>query len=963
MRACGRCGTENPDRAKFCLECAAPLTAAASGAGEERKVVSVLFCDLVGFTASSEQADPEDVRARVRPYYQRLRDEIERYGGTVEKFIGDAVMAVFGAPVAHEDDAERAIRAGLGVLETIERLNEETPGLELSVRIGITTGEVIVALDARPEHGEAIVTGDVVNTAARLQSVAPPGGIVVGAGTYAATQDVFNFVEFEPVQVKGKADAVAVWQAMSARARFGTDMRAHTTALVGRDVEVSLVCQLFERAVRDSAAQLVTIVGEPGVGKSRLVWELENYIDDHPDLIAWRQGRCLPYGDGITFWALGEIVKAEAGILESDPPEVTAAKLERALPDEVTDRDWIRTRLGALVGLDVGLAVDQEEAFAAWRRFLEGIAATRPAVFVFEDIHWADPALLAFLEHVADWAEGVAVMLVCTARPELLERHPGWSGGTRNATTINLTALSELETGQLVAGLLERTLLPADVQAPIVERSGGNPLYAEEFVRMLKDRGLLVQRGETWALAPVDELPFPETVQALIAARLDTLSADRKALLQDAAVIGKLFWAGAVESLGGRDGRHVRDALHELSRREIVRPVRTSTIEGESEYAFLHILSRDVAYGQIPRPLRAAKHRAAAEWIEASAGERLEDVAEVLLHHVDEAHQLALAAGLEDEATAIVPHVQRYVLLAAERAARLDADRAADLYGRCLALVSPDDPDRPVLLERLGQSAFGAGRYGEAGASFAEAASLYRANGDDANAGAVLVRESRAVHRQSGVGEADRALAEAIALIEAAGSGAGLAQAYEQRANLYYVEGRDPEALEWADRALDLQRSLGLAEGVRALGVRGGVRAALGDVRGVEDLERALALAREADDTDHINQQLNNLAISVWPYEGTARALALAREGVGVARRRGHAGAAALTLATVLECLSDAGEWGELIREAETFLGGSAQHEWGRAFVRGVVALVFVARGDLAAADNLLDGLLDVVRG
>ncbi len=279
-------------------------------------------------------------------------------------------------------------------------------------------------------------------------------------------------------------------------------MRTHETHLVGRDVEVSLVRSLFERSVRDTSVQLVTIVGEPGLGKTRLVWELETFIDDYPDLVAWRQGRCLPYGDGIVFWALGEIVKADAGILESDTPDLAAAKLERAVADDEPDREWLLARVGSLVGADSGSSTEHEELFTAWRRYLEGIAATRPAVFVFEDLHWADPALLAFLRHVVEWSEGVSMMLVCTARPELLERHPDWAGGTRNATTINLAPLSAGETAELIATLLDRTLLPADVQGPIVDRCGGNPLYAEEYVRMLRDRGLLVQRGATWALAP-----------------------------------------------------------------------------------------------------------------------------------------------------------------------------------------------------------------------------------------------------------------------------------------------------------------------------------------------------------------------------------------------------------------------------------------------------------------------------
>jgi class 3 adenylate cyclase len=522
---------------------AALVEAPAAAVLEERKVVSVLFCDLVGFTAASEAADPEDVRARIRPYHARLRSEIERFGGTVEKFVGDAVMAVFGAPAAHEDDAERAVRAGLRILEAIGELNEADPALSLQVRVGINTGEAVVALGARPEEGEGIVTGDVVNTASRLQGVAPVNAVAVSEQTFRVTERVFDYEPLEPVSVKGKAAPLALYRPLAARARFGSEVtRSHATPLVGRELEKPLLIGTFERAAQQRACQLVTVVGEPGVGKSRLCMELFSYIEERPGLVRWRQGRCLPYGEGIAFWALGEIVKAECGILESDSPDEVRAKLERAIPEAEQDRSWLLARLGPLVGI-AGEPVAQEESFTAWRRFLEGLAAAGPAVVVVEDLHWADPALLAFLEHLADWAEGVPLLVLCTARPELHEQHPTWAAGLRNATMINLAPLSDQETAQLVAALLERAVLPAETQQVLLERAGGNPLYAEEFVRLLTDRGGLEGEGE---------VEVPESVQALIAARLDTLSPERKGLLQDASVIGKVFWAGALAVMGER---------------------------------------------------------------------------------------------------------------------------------------------------------------------------------------------------------------------------------------------------------------------------------------------------------------------------------------------------------------------------------------------------------------------------
>ena len=453
--------------------------------------MTVLFCDLVGFTAASEAADPEDVRARIRPYHARLRQEIERYSGTVEKFIGDAVMAVFGAPVAHEDDAERAVRAGLRILEAIGELNDQDPTLSLQVRIGIDTGEAVVALGARPEQGEGMVTGDVVNTASRLQGAAPVDGVACSVQTYRQTERVFDYEELEPVQVKGKAEPLALFRPLRPRARFGADViRTHATALVGRELEKPLLIGTFERSAQQRSCQLVTIVGEPGVGKSRLCAELFGYIEDRPGLVRWRQGRCLPYGEGIAFWALGEIVKAECAILDSDPPEQAAAKLEQALPIDDPDRPWLLARLLPLVGAG-GEPASQEESFTAWRRFLESLAASRETVLVFEDLHWADPALLSFVEHLADWSQGVPLLLLCTARPELYEQHPAWAAGLRNATTINLAPLSDEETARLFGALLERAVLPADTQRALLERAGGNPLYAEEFVRLLADRELL----------------------------------------------------------------------------------------------------------------------------------------------------------------------------------------------------------------------------------------------------------------------------------------------------------------------------------------------------------------------------------------------------------------------------------------------------------------------------------------
>ena len=508
------------------MECATALVAPTRSGAEERKVVSVLFCDLVGFTAASEHADPEDVDKMLSAYAEMARSRIEAHGGVVEKFIGDAVVGVFGVPAAHEDDPERAVRAGLRIVEDAEEL-EAVGGAPLRLRVGVNTGETLVRLGASAGLGERLLSGDAINTASRLQSVAPEMGVAVGISTYEATSVVFEYEELEPATLKGKAEPVRVFLAKSARARFGTDLtRRHDSPFIGREIDLALLKGVFDKAVASESVQLVTVVGEPGLGKSRLVAELFAYIDGRPDFTTWRQGRCLPYGEGITFWALGEILKAHSGILESDPPSVAQEKLDAVLP-EGEERAWFRQRLLPLLGIEATSSAEREELFTAWRRFLEGVAEERPTVLVFEDLHWADEAMLAFLEHLADLAEGVPLLIVGTARPELYEQHPDYGARLRNVTMINLAPLSQVETARLVSALLDATVLPVELQQPILERAGGNPLYAEEFVRLLRDRDLLERAGPSWQLKAGAEVPFPESVQALIAARLDTLEARR----------------------------------------------------------------------------------------------------------------------------------------------------------------------------------------------------------------------------------------------------------------------------------------------------------------------------------------------------------------------------------------------------------------------------------------------------
>jgi class 3 adenylate cyclase len=906
VATCPSCGKENPDDFRFCGFCAAALTARpAASVREERKVVSVLFCDLVGFTAASERADPEDVRARIRPYHARLRREIERHGGTVEKFIGDAVMAVFGAPVAHEDDAERAVRTGLRMLEAIGELNEQDPALSLRVRIGINTGEAVVALGARPEEGEGIVTGDVVNTASRLQGAASVNGIAVSEQTYRSTERVFAYEELEPVQVKGKAEPLPLYRPLTARARFGSDVtRAHTTPLVGRELEKPLLIGTFERSAQQRSCQLVTIVGEPGVGKSRLCAELFAYIDDRPGLVRWRQGRCLPYGEGIAFWALGEIVKAECGILESDAPHEAEAKLERALPHDDPDLPWLKARLAPLVGAG-GEPASQEEAFTAWRRFCESLAADGPAVLVFEDLHWADEALLSFLEQLSEWTEGVPLLVLCTARPELYERHATFGANARNAHRINLAPLTDEETARLISMLLERAVLPAETQQALLARAGGNPLYAEEFVHLLADRGERAGEAEV-----------PDSVQALIAARLDTLTPERKSLLQDAAVLGKVFWAGALAEMGALGPGEVELAMHELSRKELVRPARTSSMEGEAEYGFWHLLVRDVCYAQIPRAARAVRHRAAAAWLEGKAGERAEDLADVLAHHYQAALELARASGQAVDTAELETKTLRYLALAGERALALDVTSAEQNLARALELAPAGHPERAQLLERWAQAALQQNRLREAKEALEEALALYKERDAALDAGRVLTALANALQRL-GDPRQEEALVEALALLEAQPPGPELVAAHAQLASTRFVGAAHAEGIAAAERALGLAAELGLPEPARALGYLGSARAFLGEPEGLADMRRALELALEQGQGRTAATLHTNLAVATWQHDGPEAALAACREGIDFCERRGISERTLAIAAMSTTFLAELGQSERALAEAE----------------------------------------------
>ena len=798
MSACPSCGYGNQAGAKFCSECGAALVTVELLAREERKVVTVLFADLVGFTSRAEQLDPEDVRALLSPFYVRLRGELERFGGTVEKFIGDAVMALFGAPVAHEDDPERAVRAALAIRDWVREEGQ------IQVRLAVNTGETLVTLGAQPAQGEGMAAGDVVNTAARLQASAPVNGVLAGERTFRQTRAVIEYRPAAPVAAKGKREPVAVWEALRPRARFGVDVpHPAQTALVGRERELGVLRDLLGRVRSERSPQLVTLVGVPGIGKSRLLYELSQIAEAEPDLISWRQGRSLPYG-GVSFWALAEMVKAQAGILEGDTSGDAEAKLAEMAGDVLRgspEAEWVRRHLGALVGLGEGavpVGGDRRgEVFSAWRHFLEALADWRPLVLVFEDLHWADEGLLDFVDYLAEWAGEVPLLVVGTARPELLARRPGWGGGKPNAVTLSLAALSDEDTARLIGLLRGRAVLDAGQQAVLLARAGGNPLYAEQYVQMLAEHGAGRQ------------LPVPESIQAIIAARLDLLAPPDKRLLQFAAVIGKVFWSGAVAGLGGEGGAgELEEYLHGLQRRQFVRRERASSVAGETQYAFVHVLVRDVAYGQIPRAARAGQHAAAAGWIE-SLG-RPDDHAEMLAHHYLSALELARATN--QDLSGLAPGARTALHRAGDRALALNAfPAAAGYYRAALALWPPDAREqRAGLLRLLGTAAYETGDLEQAEAVLAQASQAAEAARLSVLQARirVLLAEIRAL--QGGPGE--EALAEceaATAILEAEGDLEGLAEAWQLTGMIQFWLGHSPADQEALERAIAHARQAG----------------------------------------------------------------------------------------------------------------------------------------------------------
>ena len=944
--SCRRCGFESPAGFRFCGACGAPLDAVEQSHREvERKVVTALFCDVVESTERAERFDPEDVRAVLAPYYEGVRDHLQGQGGTVEKFIGDAVCGLFGVPRTHGDDPERAVRAALAVRNWVGGRNEADPRLELHVRLGVATGEAVVAIGAHASAGEAMAWGDVMNTAARLQSAAPVDSILVDERTYRATRHVIEYGEADPVQAKGKAEPVLAWQALAPRARVGVDLsRDSRGSFVGRANEFLLLRESLDRVSRRRVPELVTLVGEAGIGKSRLVLEFARWADAQPidELsVRWRQAGSSPYGDVLTYWALGEIVKAQAGVLETDGATVVRDKLGRAVSEFVRspeDAARIEVHLRSLLGLSAEVVThrgDQRQAaFVAWRRFFEAVAQQEPLVLVFHDVHWADDGLLDFIEHLLDWARDVPILILCTARPEFADRRPDW-WRKENATAVDLSPLTNEQIDELVTELAPSTV-PRETREAIVGSASGNPLFAVEFVRMLVDR--------------VAQPPSAESVQAIIAARVDALSAEEKLLLQDAAVVGRAVWSGALATIGARSRRNVDRQLRELARREFLTRVTPSSVQGETEFRFRHPLVRDVAYEQIPRARRAEIHRRTAEWLESLSPDRTSERAEMLALHYVEAYEYALAANTD--AAALAESARISLRDAGDRALSLNAFGAAERhYAAALDLWPDDDAERPALLLRLGRARYYADVEGADVLSDAETGLLEAGNRESA-AEAANYLALLALHH----GETQERVFEhahrAQAHVEGLGTSRARAQVLLDLAGFLVLAGRHEEAVSLAEEAIRDAEAFELRElEAQALATMGMSRGLSGDLTGRVALARSIAISEEIDSPlgSYHCGMLADLECSLGNLGECFALQARARQH---AERFGHESHIQwLKAERVAECYWT-GRWHEAETLADEFLTeaevGSGHFMEG--YCRDVRGRIRLARGDLAGA-------------
>jgi class 3 adenylate cyclase/tetratricopeptide (TPR) repeat protein len=805
MAACPSCGESNPDHARFCLACGKPLAREGDPRRQTRKTITVVFCDLIDSTPLGETLETETYRRVISRYFIEVSGVLERHGGTVEKFIGDAVMAVFGIPTLHEDDALRAVRAAVELREAIGGLNEELRreyGIELGLRTGVNTGEVVAG---DPSQGQSFATGDAVAVAQRLEAAASPGEILMGHTTQQLVRDAVLVEPVAPLELKGKAKPVAAWRVLGVVSGAPAFARRLDSPLVGRQRELALLEQAFRRAEEERGCHMFTVLGAAGVGKSRLVNELLTALGSEAQVLL---GRCVPYGEGITFWPLTELVRQAAEISPALPPEEAQARLELLVAGD-SEADAIVQHLSAATGLSEREA-GNEEIFWAVRRLLETVAQERPVIVAFDDLQWAEPTFLDLVEHLAEWTRNAPVLLVGLARPELLDERPTWGGGKLNATSILLEPLRDTDVGRLVENLLGPGDVAGEIHRTLHVAGEGNPLFVEEMLAMLVDQGRLEQKETGWTVkGELGPLEAPPTIQALLSARIDRLEPPERALLERASVIGKLFSPDAVAALSP-EGTEVDERLASLVRKDLIRPNRTR----ETSFHFRHILVRDAAYQGLAKEQRAELHERFAGWLEEVRPGRLREYEEILGYHLEQAHRYRAELAPTDAHTQALATRAAELLASAGRRARGRGDMTAavGLLTRATLLLRDDAPARLRLAPGLGAALLEVGELVRAEGVLSRAIEEAEAVGAreiELRARLWLAQIEMRIDPSRGADEIGRMAEEAIQVFEELGDEAGLADAWNTLSHVHWIRSQWSRRTDALEHALEHARRAG----------------------------------------------------------------------------------------------------------------------------------------------------------